>query len=584
MRDDERRRVEDEEPALRVTTGRTTEAPPPTVHRPPSLQHRYRRIVFFFARTIAALIWWDLIVRRMGGGALARRTALARYRHIAREFRLLAVEMGGVLIKLGQFASARVDILPEEVTDELAGLQDEVPAEDFAAIKSVIEAEFKRPLPALFVHFEPCAVAAASLGQVHRAVLPDGRRAAVKVQRPGIEELVQVDLMAVHTAIRWLKRYPPIRRRADLDALFAEFSRTLWEELDYIAEGHNAERFAENFADSPGVLVPKVYWSHTTQRVLTLEDVESIKISDHAAIQAAGIPLTAVARRVFRTYLQQVFEDGFFHADPHPGNLFVHPLGDDEERPRPFQLTFVDFGMVGRITLEMRAQLREAAIGIGTRDPHRVVQAADRLGFFLPGADLALIEQAVRKVFERYWGLSMGELRQLEMSEFREFILEFRQLLLSMPFQIPRDFIFLGRALGILSGLATSLDPDFNVFAEVQPYVQELLSEEGGPATVSGWLEQIGDIAQNLIVMPRQANQFFNRALSGDLEVRVGVGRDLGRKIDQLEAMINRLFWGVIFASLLVSGILLYVTGQTVIGAVLVAISVLIWLRALLLR
>ncbi|MER3514984.1 MAG: hypothetical protein C4310_11870 [Chloroflexota bacterium] len=202
----------------------------------------------------------------------------------------------------------------------------------------------------------------------------------------------------------------------------------------------------------------------------------------------------------------------------------------------------------------------------------------------MPGADLALIEQAVRKVFERYWGLSMGELRQLEMSEFREFILEFRQLLLSMPFQIPRDFIFLGRALGILSGLATSLDPDFNVFAEVQPYVQELLSEEGGPATVSGWLEQIGDIAQNLIVMPRQANQFFNRALSGDLEVRVGVGRDLGRKIDQLEAMINRLFWGVIFASLLVSGILLYVTGQTVIGAALVAISVLIWLRALLLR
>lgn len=549
-----------------------------------SLEHRYRRIVFFFARTIAGLIWWDLVLRQVRGGDLARRTALSRYQRIAHEFRLLAIEMGGVLIKLGQFASARVDILPKEVTDELAGLQDEVPAEDFDAIRGVIEAEFKRPLATLFPTFEECPIAAASLGQVHRATLPDGRRVAVKVQRPGIEQLVEVDLAAVRTAIRWLKRYPPIRRRADLDELFDEFSRTLWEELDYITEGHNAERFAENFADSPGVLVPRIHWSHTTQRVLTLEDVEDIKISDHAAIQAAGISLSAVANRLFRTYLQQIFEDGFFHADPHPGNLFVHPLGKPDANPRPFQLTFVDFGMVGRITPEMMAQLREAAIGIGTRDPHRLTQAADRLGFFLPGADLTLIEQAERKVFDRYWGLSMGELRQLDMQEFREFLVEFRQLLLTMPFQVPRDFIFLGRALGILAGLATSLDPDFNVFASVQPYVQQLLEEEDGPVTLSSLAEQLGDLAQVAASVPRQASQFFNRALAGELEVRVGVGRDLGRKVDQLEAMINRLFWGVVFASLLVSGTLLYISGQTVIGAALVVASLLILLRALLLR
>jgi len=541
---------------------------------------RYRRIVFFFARTIASLIWWDLILRRVRGDAFARRTALARYRQIAREFRLLAIEMGGVLIKLGQFVSARVDILPPEVTDELAGLQDEVPAEDFAAIRGVIEAEFGRPLSELYAAFEEQAVAAASLGQVHRAKLPDGQPVAVKVQRPGIEELVEIDLAAVQTAIRWLKRYPPIRRRADLDALFTEFSRTLWEELDYIAEGHNAERFAENFADSPGVVIPSVHWSHTTRRVLTLEDVEHIKISDHAAIEAAGIRLSAVADRLFRTYLQQIFEDGFFHADPHPGNLFIHPLGEPDSRPRPFQLVFVDFGMVGHITPEMKAQLREVAIGIGTRDPRRLIQAADRLGFFLPNADLDLIERAERKVFDRYWGLSMGELRQLDPREFAEFVIEFRQLLLEMPFQIPRDFIFLGRALGILSGMATSLDPDFNVFASVQPYAQMLLAEETGEAASN----LLGDLARTVIRLPRQADQFFSRALEGDIEVRMGVGQGLGRRIDRLDATINRVFWGLIFASLVASGALLYMGGQVLIGAFFLLAGLLALLRALLIR
>ncbi|RMF31181.1 MAG: AarF/ABC1/UbiB kinase family protein, partial [Chloroflexi bacterium] len=338
----------------------------------PPLRRRYRRILTFFLRAILTLLWWDLLVRRLLGARWVNRLARNRYRRIARQFRTLAVEMGGVLIKLGQFLSVHVELLPTEVTQELAGLQDEVPAEAFAEIRTILEEDLQAPLAQRFRRFEEQAHAAASLGQVHRACLPNGAEVMVKVQRSRIREMVETDLAALHTVIGWLQRYPPIRRRADLEALFEEFRRTLFEELDYLTEGRNAEQFAENFRGDPGVRVPAVHWSHTTRRVLTLEDVTAIKITDYAAIEAAGVSRQEVAQRLMETYLQQIFRDGFFHADPHPGNLFVQPLpwpeggrgGESTLRPkdgrgngrgggRPFRLVFVDFGMVGRVTPEM---------------------------------------------------------------------------------------------------------------------------------------------------------------------------------------------------------------------------------------
>ena len=328
-----------------------------------------------------------------------------RVRKIAARYRSLAVQMGGVLIKVGQFLSARVDILPGEVTDELSGLQDEVPSEPFDDIRSVVETEFGMPLLDKFIEFDPAPLAAASLGQAHLAKLRITKEQAeklnvsentedindgitypvvVKIQRPKIENIIATDLAAIRTVGDWIKRYPPIRKRANIPGLIAEFTRTLYEEIDYLAEGRNAETFAANFSNDPGVLVPKVIWTHTTKRVLTLQDVRGIKITDYDEITTAGINKSEVASRLLNTYLKQIFEDGFFHADPHPGNLFVKPLEPVSEisNHREWLLTFIDFGMVGRMRPEIRDGLRELLIGIGLQDAQRVVKLIKFLAYF----------------------------------------------------------------------------------------------------------------------------------------------------------------------------------------------------------
>ena len=312
--------------------------------------------------------------------------------------------MGGVLIKIGQFLSARLDVLPREITDELAGLQDEVKPEPMESVRAVIEMEFNAPLETRFSSFDPVPLASASIGQVHAACLvdsagspSDGPCVVVKVQRPNIPALVVTDLAAFRVVGSWLDRYPPIRKRANVPGLLEEFSRTLNEEIDYLAEGKNAETFHANFKDRADVRVPDVYWSHTTRRVLVLEDVRAIKITDYPAIDAAGIDRAEVAERLFNTYLKQIFEDLFFHADPHPGNLFIEPLSAPAEGSKtPWRLVFVDFGMVGRLYPNVVAGLRELLIGVGTQDAPRIIRAYQALDFLLPSADLALLERAGR--------------------------------------------------------------------------------------------------------------------------------------------------------------------------------------------
>ncbi len=449
------------------------------------IRHRYRRIVLFFARILTGIIFWDLVLPKIGLRRLSVRTRPNRLRKAAVSFRELAVDMGGVMIKVGQFLSSRVDVLPNEVTTELEGLQDEVPPVAFWAIKAEAEREYGKSLDEVFSSFDTSPLAAASLGQVHKAVLrepclagpednPGICEVVVKIQRPDIEAIITTDLAALKTVGNWLERYHPIRRRADVPALLAEFSKTLYEEVDYLAEGRNAETFQANFKDDPGVYVPRVAWPYTTRRVLVLENVMAIKINDYEAITAAGVSRAEVATRLLSTYLKQIFEDGFFHADPHPGNLFVTP----REGGR-WLLTFIDFGMVGRVPDNLRMGLRELLIGVGTQDARRVVESYQKMGVLLPSADLGLLEKAEAKAFERFWGKNMTELSQIDISELREFMSEFRELLYSLPFQVPSDMLFLARAVGILSGMCTGLDPDFNVWDQLAPYAEKLISARG---------------------------------------------------------------------------------------------------------
>ncbi len=529
---------------------------------------RHRRIEFFFARVIASLVFWDLLLPRLGLGRVAKRTRSARLRQIAQRYRAMANELGGLLIKVGQFLSSRVDVLPTEITSELSQLQDEVRSEKFDDIRARVEAELNGTLEELFAEFDHEALAAASLGQVHRAKLraPSNgiQSIVVKAQRPQIEEIVAVDLAAIRTVVGWLNRYPPIRRRANLHALLDEFTHILEGELDYLAEGRNAETFAENFREEDRVRVPRVIWTHTTKRVLALEDVYGIKITDYAAITAAGVDRAEVADRLFETYLKQIFDDGFFHADPHPGNLFVYPL---ESRngggARQWRLTFVDFGMVGQVLPDMRQGLRELAIGVGTRDPARTVKGYRLLDVLLPNADLAQIERVEAKVFERFWGKTMGELRAIGYKEMQEFADEFRGLIVSLPFQVPQNLILLGRTVAILSGMCTGLNPQFNVWKGLAPFAEQLLEEDGE----IGWrfvAEEGATALLALLTLPTRTRAVLGKIERGEIAVQTP---QLVDQVSKLEFTIRRLMGVIIFAGLLFSGAQVYMSGEKTLGA-----------------
>lgn len=547
------------------------------------LRARYRRIITFFARATLSFIVWELVLPRLGLRRISRRTRPARYRQTAARFRTLAIRMGGVMIKVGQFLSSRLDVLPPEITDELSGLQDEVPPEDFQDIRRIAEAELGTRLEETFESFDATPMAAASLGQVHRARLCQRDtlsqpfcNVVVKVQRPHIEQLIEVDLSALRRVGGWLEKYRPIRKRVDVRALLEEFATTIHEEIDYLAEGRNAEAFYENFKDHPRVHVPRVVWDQTTRRVLTLEDVFAIKITDYAAISAAGIERGEVARRLLDTYLKQIFEDGFVHADPHPGNLFVTPLSaHTEEGQIEWKLTFVDFGMVARVPTELRDGLRELVISVGTRDAARLVRAYQTLGILLPGADLKLIEQAEAKMFELFWGKSMSELRQISHKDMHRFAYQFRELMYSMPFQFPQNLLMLGRTVAILSGMCTGLDADFNLWVQLAPYAQKLVAEEAG-SNWRVWLDEAGEVLKTLIAIPSQAGRVLAQMERGELSVQAP---QINRQLTYLEKSIYRLIGSILFAALMMGGVLLYNAGNGLFAGILLAVSgfALVW-------
>ena len=544
---------------------------------------RYLRVASFFARVFLSFIAWELILGHLPGfRAYVRSTALPRWRGHAQRFRVLALHYGGVLIKLGQFLSIRVDILPAEVTAELRGLQDEVPAETLDDVRKVIQQEFKRPVEEVYAWFSPAPQAAASLAQVHQARLHNGEEVVVKVQRPRIESLVETDLAALRLAANWLKAYRPITRHADLDRLYEEFARTTRAELDFVAEGRNADHFANDFAKDHGIYIADVFWEYTSRRVLTLENVASIKVDDLEAIAAAGISRAEVARRLYDTYLEQIFVHSFVHADPHPGNLFVHPLERDPDAPadapRPFWLIFVDFGMVAVIPESMRGAMREVAIAVGTRDARRLVQAYYDAGVLLPGADRQRIVELHEAVFSRFGGVRMGQLSDVAMQQAQSMIREYGDLIYEMPFQFPTDVLFAMRAVAILSGMATTLDPHFDPWAATLPFAERLASAQ----LMRNWrdiLDELGKMLELALLLPARLDRLLTATERGEL-TQTALAPDTAKAIRRLERAVDRLTWGVVAAGLLIAGIVLRATdGVTAVttGLFVAAAAAFLW-------
>lgn len=464
-------------------------------------------------------------------------------RRQAIRLRETALELQGLLIKLGQFLSTRVDVLPESFTHELAGLRDLVPPVPWAAAHAQIEREFARPLATVFADIDPQPLASASLGQTHRAVLLDGRIVAVKVQRPGVEELIAIDLDAVKTVVRLARRWTSIDRRVDLMALYGELERTTGEELDYVQEAAYAEQFAANFEQQNDVVVPAVHRDVSTRRVLVMEFMEGHPVDDRAALLAAGLRPAEVAERIVRTYLQQVLRDGFFHADPHPGNVFVAFDG---------RLIYLDFGMMGTITPSDRRAMGRFVSGVIRRDLEALVGAMRDLGFLRPHADAETLKRGLTVVLDRLSGVPLS---QPNSAEFQEFLDDMREFLRSEPFQIPTQYAFLGRAVGILLGVTSALDPKIDLVKLLREhalrYLDPAAQEGAGAAAGLGGVDwqriasEARDLGLLLYRLPHRIDRLLERAENGDLRVRIDLGT-VGRRLDERNRVLERLVRAVL--------------------------------------
>jgi predicted unusual protein kinase regulating ubiquinone biosynthesis (AarF/ABC1/UbiB family) len=432
-------------------------------------------------------------------------------------FRKTAVELGVLMIKLGQFLSSRADLLPQRALDVLSSLQDEVPPAPFSHVVSVIETELGRPVAQMFTSLEPQATAAASLGQVHRAVLAEtGQVVAVKVQRPNIQRLVETDLSTIRFVIWVISGFVNTSEFIDLMSFYREFRRTIFEEIDYVREAANARRFVEIFRDKPKIFIPRVIEGYTSRRVLVLEWVDGIKVNDYAQLEAAGVSRFAVAKRTVEAYFYQFFEVGFFHADPHPGNIFVQP----GSTPADPTVAFVDFGMVGSLTRTAKQGLKDLFLGFVVNNPHNMVNALARLGFIGEGANMAAIERGVGLMMQQYHGMTLGEARDLNVSEVAH---EIEDLFYRQPFRIPAQFAFSGRAIGTLSGLATGLAPEFNLVSVAIPYAQAFLGlgRDGATQTAQQVLTQLMDASRTLLTLPATLDRVLSKVEAGQLQVQI---------------------------------------------------------------
>jgi predicted unusual protein kinase regulating ubiquinone biosynthesis (AarF/ABC1/UbiB family) len=367
---------------------------------------------------------------------------------------------------MGQALGTRADLLPLPYVKELATLQDQVPPFPTDDAFARIEAELERPLRECFREIDSEPVASASLGQVYRARLASGQEVAVKVQRPNLEETISFDIAILYKLIKLTNRFvPSANENADWEGMLQEFHSTIFEEMDYVKEGRNADRFRYNFRTWRAVRVPKIFWSHTSRKVLTLEFVRGTKIVDIENLRARRISPVKVNRLLIRTYLKQLLEDGFFHADPHPGNLLVMDSG---------HLAFFDFGMVGRITPKLQAQMIDAFFHVVSRDVHGLGQDIINLNFLKPGVDPETIRPVVEGLFKHYLNLKLGEVN------FKELTYDLAEVIYEYPFRLPANFTYIMRALMTLEGIGIVTDPEFSFFETAKPYAKEFMLRREG--------------------------------------------------------------------------------------------------------
>lgn len=451
--------------------------------------------------------------------------------------RMALEELGVTFMKLGQILSTRSDLLPPEYQVELAKLQDAAPPVPLAEIRERLTAELGRPPEGVFSSFESTPLAAASIGQVHAATLPDGTEVVVKVRRPGAVAQVEADLTILQNLALRANRRWDLAKQYDLVGLVQEFGQDLRHELDYVREGRNAERFAANFVGVTDVRIPRVFWQISTTSVLSLERIRGTKISDVGALARAGLDRKVLAVRSSRILLKMVFEDGLFHADPHPGNFFVQSDG---------RIGIIDFGLVGIVDEPTREHLVDLLLAISSQDPERLSDAFLDLGMARTHVDRDLLQRDLQRLVGRYYGQPLRDIAIGPLVEDGLAIARRHRL------QLPTGFALLLKTVLMSEGMGMLLDPEFQLTSVLTPFAQRLLMRRLSPPQ---WASRAGgagmDAARLGIELPRRLRRILGDVERGTLAIGVRP-TDTERLVAHAECLVNRLVLGMLDAALIV--------------------------------
>ncbi len=520
-----------------------------------------RRIdIWVFVLTFLFKIWRNNRKWTYPGGFSEQKLA-ARRKIQAIWIRESFLELGPTFIKVGQLFSTRADLFPTEYVEELSKLQDQVPAFAYEQVQKIIEDDFNKSIPKLFCHFDPTPLAAASLGQVHKAKLHSGEEVVVKVQRPGLKQLFDVDLAILRQIARYFQNHPKWGKNRDWLGIYEECSRILWLETDYLQEGRNADTFRRNFRKENWVRVPRVYWRYASPRVLTLEYLPGIKISHYEAIEAAGLDRKLLARLGAKAYLQQILDGGFFHADPHPGNIAVNPEG---------ALIFYDFGMMGQIENNIRQGLMDTLFGIAQKNGDMVVNSLIKLGALVPTGDMTPVRRSIQYMLDHFMDKPFEEQSVDAISE------DLYEIAYGQPFRFPATFTFVMRAFSTLEGVGKGLDPEFNFMEVAQPYAMQLMTENNGNNSNTIFDElgrQAAQVGSTALGLPRRIEDTIDKLEKGDLRVRVRSleSERVWRRLSAIQLGTN---YSLLFSALLVCATLLFVNNFLILAAIAAIVAI----------